>query len=290
MKHVTASPELVALIARQRRERPELDHAPDWVMPVAAPSPGAKPVRCKRRYMDWHSKAYQTAAELKRRFKGQAEEIDAALEKEIETGPDFMHWHRGSLFVAPPKNNTDRNHIARIWFVAQMIERKSWACKKKGKHGGTLGTVAIELLRVLLYVIKKTDGRLYPSYETLAVLSRKSKQAVVTAMQVLERMGFVTIHKRIKRVQTPFGQRVVQDSNAYEFHLPTKGIGRLAMAIFCPPSSGSTKSDATKTSYTNREQASTVSARGEVEKGQPTKEADRWWLDPPLATGNGGWR
>ncbi len=286
----TASLELQRLVARQRAERPEYDHAPpDGFHGVAAPA-AARPIRCKRRFLEWHDRAYRTAAELRRRHQSQAEEIDAALAEEIERGPDFLEWHRGSLFTSPPKNNLDRNYIARIWFVAQMIERKSWACKKKHARGGHLGTVAIELLRVLLYVIKKTDGRLYPSYETLAVLSRKSKQAIITAMQVLERMGFVTIHKRIKRIQTPFGPRVVQDSNAYEFHLPTKGIGRLAMAVFCPSSSESTKSDATKTSYTTAEKTNEDQPRGDTAKGQSTKEVDRWWLHEPLATGNGGWR
>lgn len=289
MTALTASPELQALIARQRKERPHLDHAVSDP-PMPQPRPSERPIRCKRRYHEWQGKAYRTAAELKARFQGQAEEIERALADEIERGPDFLQWQRGSLFTDPPKNNLDRNFIARVWFVAQMIERKTWACRKKGKHGGTLGTVAIEVLRVLLFVIKKNDGKLYPSYETLAVLARKSIQAVVTAIKVLERMGFVTVHKRIKRVQTPFGPRVVQDSNAYEFHLPVRGLGALAMAVFCPPASGSTKSDATKTGSTPGEENSSSSASGDAAKGHSRKEADRWWLHEPVAMGNGAYR
>jgi hypothetical protein len=275
---LSASAELQALVARQRVARPELDHAPEALF-ISAQGGAPKPIRCKRRWIEWHGKAYRTAMELRRRHYDQADEIDAALADEIERGPDFLKWHRGSLFMEPPKNNMDRNYIARIWWAAQTIERKSWACRKKWKHGGTLGTVAIELLRTLLFVIKKHDGRLFPSYETLAVLTRKSRQAIITAMQVLERMGFVTVHKRIKRIQTPLGPRVVQDSNAYEFHLPKKGLGALAMAVFCPPSSELTKSDATRLHIENKQ-----------EKGQPMKEEDRWWLHEPLATGSGGWR
>ena len=246
----------------------------------------ATPVRQKERAADWHSQAYRRAAELRRRYAGQAEQVDQALAGELAIGPDFARCHRGSEFMDPPKNNLDRNFVARLWFVAQMIERKSWACRAKGKHGGTLGTVGMEVLRTLLFVIKKVDGRLYPSFEALATLSRKSKQAVVTAIKVLERMGFVTVHKRIKRIQTPLGVRVVQDSNAYEFHLPVKGLGALAMAVFCPRSSESTKSDARVTPYTTTEK----STSGEVEKGLAGKEADRWWIHAPLRTGNGGWR
>ena len=246
----------------------------------------ATPVRQKQRAADWHSQAYRRGEELRGRYAGQSEQIDQAIADEFARGPDFARFHRGSLFKDPPKNNLDRNFVARLWFVAQMIERKSWACRAKGKHGGTLGTVGMEVLRTLLFVIKKVDGKLYPSFEALAALSRKSKQAVVTAVKVLERMGFITVHKRIKRVQTPLGVRVVQDSNAYEFHLPVKGLGALAMAVFCPRSSESTKSDAIITPYTTTNK----STCGEVEKGFAGKEADRWWLHAPLQTGNGGWR
>jgi hypothetical protein len=103
-------------------------------------------------------------------------------------------------------------------------------------------------------------------------------------------MGFITVHKRIKRVQTPIGVRVVQDSNAYVFHLPIKGLGALAMAVFCPRASESTKSDAIRTSYRTGNETSTDRDPGEAEKGSAWKEADRWWLHEPLQIGNGGWR
>jgi DNA-binding transcriptional MocR family regulator len=167
-----------------------------------------------------------------------------------------------------------------------MMERKSWPCRKKGKHGGTLGRAAMEVLRTMLFVIKKIDGKLFPSIEALAILCRMSKQTIVTALKVLEQMGFVTVHKRIKRIQTPLGARVVQDSNAYEFHFPKIGLGALAMAVFCGRSSESKNSDASSTSY----KPSRDRVRGEAEKGLAGKEADRWWLLEPLQTGNGGWR
>lgn len=167
-----------------------------------------------------------------------------------------------------------------------MIEQRSWNCRAKGKHGGSIGAVGLEVLRTLLFVIKKIDGRLYPSLEAMAKLSRKSKQAVVTAIKVLERMGFITVHRRVKRIQTPYGVRVVQDSNAYEFHLPGGGLGALAMAVFCPRSSESTKLDAIKHKGENRKE----SELGKTVKGLSREEIDRWWLAEPLQTGNGGWR
>lgn len=228
-----------------------------------------------------HGAAYRAAAECQRLHQTEADKIDAEL-----TARRTGKFRRGSLFKAPPKNNVDRNYVARLWFVAKMVEQKSWNCRAKGKHGGSIGVVGIEVFRTLLYVIKKVDGRLYPSLETIAVLSRKSKQAVCQALKVLEHMGFLTIHKRVKRVQTPYGARVVQDSNAYEFHLPAKGLGALAMAVFCPRPSESTKLDASKH---HGEKLAQIDNGGAV-KELGSEVVDRWWLADPLQTGNGGWR
>lgn len=164
-----------------------------------------------------------------------ADAIGEHLESEIAKGPDFSRQHRGSAFLDAPKVNTDRNFCARIMYMADIIERKTWRARAKGKHGGALGRAAITLLRVLMYVVKKSSGKLFPSYDHLARLCRMSRRTVIEAMGVLERMGFVTVHRRIKRIRTPLGLRVVQDSNAYEYHMP-KGLGALAWSIFRPPS------------------------------------------------------
>jgi hypothetical protein len=240
--------------------------------------PPPEPTRIKT--AEWHSQAHRAAAECRRLYQAEAEKIDAELACR-GTGK----FRRGSSFKKPPKNNLDRNFVARVWFVAKMIEQKSWNCRAKGKHGGSIGGVGLEVLRTLLFVIKKVDGQLYPSLEAIAKLSRKSKQAVVTAINVLELMNFITVHRRVKRIQTPYGLRVVQDSNAYEFHLPTRGLGGLAMAVFCPPSE-STKWDAIQHQVENH----TESDRGDTEKKLGRKESDRWWLAEPLQTGNRGWR
>jgi hypothetical protein len=79
--------------------------------------------------------------------------------------------------------------------------------------------------------------------------------------------------------------RVVQDSNAYEFHLPVGWLGALAMAVFCPRPSESTKLDAIKHKGENRKDE-----LGKTVKGLSREEIDRWWLAEPLQTGNGGWR
>jgi hypothetical protein len=241
------------------------------------PPPGST----RNKAAEWHSEAYRAAAECENLYRAEAEKIDAEL-----AARGAGKFRRESGFKNPPKNNLDRNFVARVWFVAKVIEQKSWNCRAKGKHGGLTGTVGLEVLRTLLFVIKKVDGRLYPSLEAIAKLSRKSKQAVVTAIKLLERMGFITVHRRVKRIRTPHGVRVVQDSNAYEFHLPVAGLGALAMAVFCSRPSESTKLDAIK----HKDQNGRESELGKTVKGLSRKEIDRWWLAEPLQTGNGGWR
>lgn len=212
------------------------DAVPD-ARAAAVVRPNVRRVRCRDRAAKWQSDMNRAATQLMAAYPDDAGAIAEVVEREIVAGPDFTRCRRASDFRAPPKVNTDRNFIARLMFMARMIERKSWAHKDraKGKHGGTLGRSALGLLEIMLYVVNKRGGYLAPSYDTLARLACMSRRAIVTAMGVLESMGFVTIHRRIKRVRTPFGIKVVQDCNAYEYHLP-KGLGALAWAIFRPAS------------------------------------------------------
>jgi hypothetical protein len=191
--------------------------------------------RCRDRAARWQSDMYRAATQLMASCPDDADAIVEHLEREIAAGPDFTRCHRGSDLRAPPKVNTDRNFICRLMFMARMIETKSYARRAKGKHGGQLGKSALRLLEIMVFVVDKRGGYLAPCYDTLARLACMSRRAIVTAMGVLEEMGFVTVHRRVKRVRTPFGVKVVQDSNAYEYHLP-KGLGALAWSSFGPRS------------------------------------------------------
>jgi hypothetical protein len=96
--------------------------------------------------------------------------------------------------------------------------------------------------RELLYLTEKY-GRVFPSLEGLAHLAMCCKQSVVTALNDLELLGFVT---RIRRLQTPFGFKIVQITNAYRVHEPASGLGLLASVLFGKPteSNYSTPSEA----------------------------------------------
>jgi hypothetical protein len=165
--------------------------------------PGTK-ARCRDRAAAWRREVTR-AASYKRAAASSPEEaaaIDAELETTLAEGPDFTKYHRGSKFMEPPQVCTDRNFLTRVWFVALTLERKTWANREKGKHGGALGRSALELLRTILFVVSKGEGRLYPSLDELARLAHMSRQTVITAMERLKSLGFVTAHRRIKRVCT----------------------------------------------------------------------------------------
>src|SRR5262245_41199415 len=69
------------------------------------------------------------------------------------------------------------------------------------------------------------------------------KQSVVTALDDLERLGFVTRIRRIRQVQTPLGFTTRQITNAYCVHEPASGLGLLANALFATESNSWTPSD-----------------------------------------------
>jgi len=69
------------------------------------------------------------------------------------------------------------------------------------------------------------------------------KQSVVTALDDLERLGFVTRIRRIRRIMTPLGFRTEQITNAYRVHEPRSGLGLLATLLFATESNSWTASD-----------------------------------------------
>lgn len=236
------------------------------------------PVRSERREAAWRKQVVQQASAYLAIEPDKADEIGAELEKQLAEGPDFARYRRGSRLMEAPQVNTDRNFCARLMFIADTIERKTWRHREKGKHGGQIGRSAITLLRVLLFVVKKTKGRLCPSYDHLARLCRLSRRAVVNAMQTLKRMGFVTIHRRCQRVRLPLGIRVVQDSNAYEYHMPL-GWGALAWSIFRP------SSECTKLPATAVRKENTLSVGVKLAMSRPMGPPQRAYEDesaPPM--------
>ena len=74
-------------------------------------------------------------------------------------------------------------------------------------------------------------GEVRPSLLGIARLACACKQTVVNCLKLLALYGFVIIHRRIKRVRTALGFKVVQDTNAYAIQEP-QGLGAIALRMF----------------------------------------------------------
>jgi DNA-binding transcriptional ArsR family regulator len=220
MPAAQASNTFSTLFPQLDRERPDSTHGK------------SPPARQKGRAADWKaqiSRAYAYAAG-RAASEAEAAELERAFEAALEEGPDFTNCRRDSLFLDAPKVAIDRNLAARIRFQLVAIFRGTWKTKDKGKHAGLVKHSVIEVFDALIRLAFK-HGRLFPSLVGLAYLAGRSKQTVVNALKVLAQLGFITIHRRIKRVRTALGIKVVQNTNAYEVHEPG-AFGRMAFQAF----------------------------------------------------------
>jgi len=110
-----------------------------------------------------------------------------------------------------------------------MIERGIYRnSRDKGKQG--IPRTVARVLKALLNLALKY-GEVRPSLDGIKVLACVCKQTVVNCLKVLEFYGFVIVHRRIKRIRTALGFKVVQDTNAYTIQEP-QGLGGLAVSIF----------------------------------------------------------
>lgn len=189
---------------------------------------------------------------------------------------DRAKIRRRSVDIEAPECRIDGNEATRILVLATAVERKTYKLRAKGQHGGALGHLGIELLRLLMSFGRKYR-RIFPRYELLAELLRKDKGTVIAAMKRLIAEGFVTKHRRSKVVQTELGRRRVQDSNAYEVHLPLPGVGAAAVLSF-------------KSSESIKSSVSSPMAQPSAAEPRPqAANSDQFWLIPPYRTAGGNW-
>jgi hypothetical protein len=186
---------------------------------------------------------------------------------------DRARIHRRSWDMDAPACRIDRNEAARIIVRAHAMERDSYKHRKRYQRRGVLGDLSIGLLWLLLSFSRKY-GKIFPDYGTLAALLRKDREAVIEAMKRLVTHGFVTKHRRSKLIGTPHGQRRVQDSNAYEVHMPEKGLA--VVPLIAARSSGSDKPF-----------VSELQTRDVHNASLSRTEKDRWWMAEPWRMANG---
>lgn len=141
----------------------------------------------------------------------------------------FQPVRRNSYYASDPRvaavwHPVGRNKVEARAIVArrmQAAEAYDREHKQKGKRNGPLGYIGLEVLRELYRMVEYGTGRLDPSINTICERTRRSKQAVVDAMNRLQEHGFLVRVRRAEAIENARqGPQVRQITNAYGLTLP----------------------------------------------------------------------
>ena len=205
------------------------------------PTPTPTTIRAHKRAADWRAQMARAFRYVHGRAQSEEEaaELEAQYEAALADGPDFLRYRGKSEFMDAPEITLDRNGRTQLWIQFYTMTRNAWREKARGRHrGALLSRTAEDTFKAFMYLAERF-GRVFPSIVGLAYLARCCPKSVSTALNDLEALGFLTRHRRLKRVMTPLGFRVEQISNAYEVHAPCTALGRLAVAMFGKPTNTS---------------------------------------------------
>lgn len=235
--------------------------------PPQLPPHALQAIRSTRKLAQWKAGISQAYAYLSGRTHDPQEQgwLDLHHEQIMQDKPDFARVRRTATFAAAPVIIYNQAAAAEIMKQAREIERSSYAARAAGKHGGSLGRQALALLEWFCFVMwPKARHGMFPSLAHIATQTRMNKDTVVAASRTLELFGFLTVMRRRKRVQTAFGVKQVQDTNAYVLNL-AKGLGALALTVIDKvKASESGKPSAKETIFFNRG----FQPKGAAEKGE----------------------
>src|SRR3954462_2801516 len=132
-------------------------------------------------------------------------------------------YHRNSRFGPPERRPIDRNMRVRLFYLAPALDRGT---RQPRQHGGCIGRLGVEVLRVLLFTFLNTKtGECFPSHEQIAQAARCCIETVRRAIRALEAAGIIETTRR--KVVASFTSRVhrarfdcpVQCSNSYVFNV-----------------------------------------------------------------------
>jgi hypothetical protein len=91
----------------------------------------------------------------------------------------------------------DRNQRAKLWTIAQGMERLT---KAKGHRNGCLGAVGLTILNCLLFrFLNSQSGRCDPSYDALQKMTGLCRQSIANGIDRLEASGLLTVTRRMMR-------------------------------------------------------------------------------------------
>ncbi|MBB4145852.1 helix-turn-helix domain-containing protein [Rhizobium rhizoryzae] len=141
---------------------------------------------------------------------------------------------RGHRTSAPLRRNSGLkgNCEAGFWKATKRLDAKrillaakryEVANKEPGKRTGPLGAVAIEVLELLVNLVDFKSGRLEPSISTMMNKLRRSRDAIVRALNALRSHGFVDwLRRYVPTNNDGAGPQVQQTSNAYRLNMPKR--------------------------------------------------------------------
>ena len=144
-------------------------------------------------------------------------------------------YRRISVFQMPGAiawRPLDRNQRAKLWTIAQSMERRT---KEKGHRNGCLGSIGLRILNCLLYrFLNGNSGRCDPSYDALQQMTGFCRQSIAKAIDRLEAAGLLTVTRRMIRVREQVVSALTgrthdcvvvrQISNAYALTEPNRAL------------------------------------------------------------------
>ena len=152
------------------------------------------------------------------------------------------------------------------------IERGTYrTCREAGKQG--IPRTVAKVLKALLNLALQY-GEVRPSLDGIERLACVCKQTVVNCLKLLSLYGFVIVHRRIKRIRTALGFKVVQDTNAYTIQEP-QGLGAIALRMF-RQASESRKQSPSSTDIHSSKRAGQNPPSNDVPDGVYSSLYDQW--------------
>jgi hypothetical protein len=192
-----------------------------------------RPIRCPRKVAKWEASIHRAYSYLTSRLRDPSlqPELDRRYEQTLAEGADFLKVRNTADFSRVPIVPYRYQEAVAIMQQAREIEQETYAARSKGKHGGAVGRMALQLLEWFCFTMwPRARFGMFPSVAHIADGARMSKASVHEALKTLQLWGFLTVKPRRKLIDTTFGVKVVQDTNAYVLNL-AKGLGQLALAV-----------------------------------------------------------
>ncbi|MCP4823234.1 MAG: hypothetical protein GY892_03870 [Shimia sp.] len=112
---------------------------------------------------------------------------------------DRRAYRKHSIFILNEHvyaSKLDRNDKAKIIIAAEGLER---ATKREGRRNGSLGYVAIQILRALLFRYSAKGRITSPSYDELQRRTGLCRPSIRAGLKRLQASGLLHIVRRIKR-------------------------------------------------------------------------------------------